>query len=1018
MQSRFKAVRLAMLASLAASGMAAAQQPPATSPTPNDQTSPAGSPPSPEQGSNPAASSPQPDAVTPAGVAGGTSGGERKKGEEEILVTGSRLRRKDLTTAAPVTVISREQITSSGIASIGDFLQQMPEQGGALNTNVNNGGDGQTQISLRNLGSQRTLVLVDGKRWVAGGSGAGTAVDLNSIPTAAIERVEVLKDGASAVYGSDAIGGVVNIITRRRINATEINAYGGVSPHGDGQQYDLNVSSGVTGDKGSFMFSAGYFDQKSMLAGNRAWATTALSYDYPTGTVSPGGSGTIPQGRVQVDPSTCPTQLCKDLAAAFGPGKRYFMPALPGDAAAGLKVVDGFRAYRAAGAQNDLYNYQSINYLITPSQRISLFSNGDYHIADFARAYFQGSFVNRQAANQLAPEPLVTQNFGVTVDKANQYNPFGVDLPNVRRRLVEYSGRTQGFDLDTVRAVGGIDGTLPDVFGPLQGAFWDLSFNYGRTSGVTTTFGSLNTLQTQAGLGPSFNGQCGTKDTAPLPNCTPVNLFGGAGTITPDQITALGGYKGINQGFTQLVAIQANTSAELFKLASERSVGLAAGYEYRQQYGGVTPNAIAQAGNDSDYNGKPTVGSFHVNEAYAELVVPLLSGVPLASDLELQAAGRVFNYSTFGSDTTYKLGGRWRPIRDVTFRGTYSTAFRAPDVADLFGGAGPSAEPARDPCAGGLPGSKAFIAPGTPLFAQCGAGVANNGDDSTQINSTVGGNAKLKPETAKIGTVGVVFEPTALRGLSATFDYYTVSLTQALGFVTTPVRLAGCYPAATGSAATPNSDYCASILRTGGVISNVLDLEQNVGGTLTQGIDFAVRYTFAPTDFGRFGVIFDSTYLLKYDQTLASGQVIKAAGNYDLGSGSAVSNLTPHVKFNVGVNYGLAGFNAGVRGRYIGGYNECADATGGSLGAGLCSDNNLDDNGNPFPHHRVTPNMTMDLIASYLLKGPFGNTTLSAGVRNLIDTNPPRVYNAFLSYTDPGYDLVGRFVYGRIAHQF
>src|SRR5438309_2629125 len=223
MQRKYKVLRLVALAFVATSGAAMAQA--TTTSAPPDQTTPA-----------PAAATATEQTATTAA---------RRAGEEEIVVTGSRVRRKDLTTPAPVTVISREQITASGIASIGDFLQQMPEQAGALNTNVNNGGDGETQISLRNLGAQRTLVLVDGKRWVNGGTNAGLAPDLNSIPSAAIERVEVLKDGASAVFGSDAIAGVVNIITRRRVNGTELSAYAGTSSHGDGTQYDINVSTGA-----------------------------------------------------------------------------------------------------------------------------------------------------------------------------------------------------------------------------------------------------------------------------------------------------------------------------------------------------------------------------------------------------------------------------------------------------------------------------------------------------------------------------------------------------------------------------------------------------------------------------------------------------------------------------------------------------------------------------------------------------------------------------------------------------
>src|SRR5438067_3182622 len=433
MQLRYKALRLAFVASVAISGVAAAQT---TPPADNQSQTPSQNPPGPvnPQDQSTVASPPAGSAES-TGVAGGVSGG-RKKAEEEIVVTGSRVRRKDLTTPAPVTVINKEQITSSGIASIGDFLQQMPEQGGALNTNVNNGGDGETAISLRNLGASRTLVLVDGKRWVNGGSGAGSFVDLNSIPTAAIERVEVLKDGASAVYGSDAIGGVVNIITRRRVNGVELSAYGATSQHGDAQQYDLSVTGGAASDKGSFMFTAGYFDQKPMFAAKRDWAATALLYDFsvPAGDpaqVTTSGSGTIPSGRVRVNINACGgNALCDALKTTFGAALKcpatgncfkYFVPDTKSSACSGAVAVganlqacrvtvgsESWRPYVGAGASNDLYNFQAVNYLITPSTRISLFTNGDYHIADFARAYFQGSFVNRQSQTVLAPEPLIT----------------------------------------------------------------------------------------------------------------------------------------------------------------------------------------------------------------------------------------------------------------------------------------------------------------------------------------------------------------------------------------------------------------------------------------------------------------------------------------------------------------------------------------------------------------------------------------------------------------------------------
>ncbi len=1068
MHLEFKVSRLVVLASVALAGAAMAQTPPADqsqTQSPAQSQNPPG-PVNPQDQSTVA--SPQTGTAEQTGVAGGTSGG-RNKAEEEIVVTGSRVRRKDLTTPAPVTVINREQITSSGIASIGDFLQQMPEQGGALNTNVNNGGDGQTAISLRNLGAQRTLVLVDGKRWVNGGSGAGSFVDLNSIPSAAIERVEVLKDGASAVYGSDAIAGVVNIITRRRMNGVEFSAYGGTSPHGDAQQYDLSVTGGAASDKGSFMFSAGYFDQKAMFAGNRDWSTSALTYDYSVPASDPNqvtksGSPTIPMGRAQVNINVCNgNPLCNQLASTFGAGlkcpatgncNKTFIPDTTSPACAGPIAVGtdftkcqvgGWRPMVGVGLNpqngptNDLYNFQAVNYLITPSQRIQLFSNGDFNISNSARAYFQGSFVNRQSQTVLAPEPLSTSAFGVRLPLDNVYNPFGATCPlcaggttgqtvSAGRRLVDAGGRSSGFDLDTIRAVAGIDGTLPEEFGPLQGVFWDVSFNYGRTWGTTTYNGSVNTGTTANALGAthpdptsSTGFGCGTAALS-VAGCTPANLFGPSGTVTPAMLSSMGIYTGVNSGWTQMTALQANLSSELFKLASERPIGIAAGYEYRNSYGGFIPDPVGAAGLSFDFNSLPTKGSYHVNEGYAELNIPLVSNMPFAEDVEIQGAARVFSYSTFGSDWTYKLGARWRPIRDVTVRGTYGTGFRAPGVSDLYGGQAPSAEPAADPCAN--------VSASSPVGQRCNTQgarqgapsvpIAGNGDPSQQINSTIGGNPILQPEKANIGTVGLVFEPTMLRGFSATLDYYNIKVTQNLGNITTPVILQGCYSGG-------NDAYCALISRdpVSGQITNVSDLTTNVGSVQTSGLDFAIRYS-VPTDIGRFGFLFDSTYLIYYRQTLASGDVISAAGNYDLGSGSAIGSLTPKVKFNVGVNYSIAGFGAGVRARYIGAFNECAGADGASDSAGLCSLRSppVDANGDPVPGgtpyaaHRVPAYVTFDLLLSYMYRNPFGNTTLAVGVRNVFDKNPPAVYNETFIYTDPGYDLVGRFVYGRVSHAF
>jgi outer membrane receptor protein involved in Fe transport len=958
-----------------------------------------------------------PDAAAAPGVAGGPTA-TRKSATEEIVVTGSRVRRKDLSTPAPVTVISRAQIQNSAVASVGDFLQMLPEQGNATNTQVNNGGNGTTAISLRSIGPQRTLVLVDGKRFVYSGGGADNTVDLNSIPNAAVERVEVLKDGASAVYGSDAIAGVVNIITRRKMNGTEANAYVGSSQRGDGQVYDLSVTTGASGEKGGFVFGAGYFDQHSFLAGNRDWAKFAINYDFtnPNQPEPHGGSSAIPQGRATVNPAKCNTSVCQDLLKAFGAGAKTFIYD-PGSAGA----IDGFRVYKGS---TDAYNYQAVNYLVTPSQRISLFTNGEYRINENARAYVQGSFVNRQSSNLLAPEPLFTQILGIAMSKDNYYNPFGnnylgnattggLDVGNVRKRLVSASGRSSSADIDTFRAVGGIDGTLPEVAGPLQGFFYDVSFNYGRSSGTTITNGSVNGLAVAQAIGPSFKDPvtgaigCGTAAN-PIPGCVPANLFGTANP-TPDQLPSLGAESLVNHGWNQQAVAQANLSGELFRIASDRPVGLGLGYEFRREYGGFTPDAVALATFkdpngvirfvDSDYGSAATKGSFNVNEGYGELDVPLISGLPGVDDLEAQAALRVFNYSTFGTDATYKFGGRYRPIRDVTFRATYSTAFRAPSVPELYAGRAPSAEPASDPCG--------TVDPNSPLGKQCGA-AANNHDDSTQINSNVGGFSGLQPEKATSFTAGVVLEPQIIPRLTLTADYYHINVTNTItGGTLTGVWINNCYPGASG---TPDQAACKKIHRNpiSQQIDFVDDFNTNLGSLTTDGIDLAGRYSY-PTDFGRFGALIDMNILLKFDQFIL--QNISGASNFDLG-------VNPRIKFNAGVNYSLAGFSAGILGHYIGGFTECGASDGSSAGGG-CYQKNVDPATNLPYARQVKQTMTFDVFAAYILHNPLGNTTLSAGVRNALDTNPPRIYTSFLSYADPSaYDFVGRYFYGRISHAF
>jgi len=908
----------------------------------------------------------------------------KKSAEEEIVVTGSRIRRKDLTTPAPVTVISREQVVASGKVSIGDFLQSLPEQGNAINTAVNNGAD--------------------------------SSADLNSIPTGAIDHIEILKDGASAIYGSDAIAGVVNIIMRKRYNGTEATGFGSTTTRGDGNTYDLNLTTGTSSDRGSIVFSGGFFKNQSIMAGDRAFSATPIGFDSVSGKVITQGSGTIPQGRFIISPKAAgkaipltgdPTQdariaLYNQLVLA-NPKATAFIHCVPGDAGCiGASGTDaGWRVYAGSKLATDTppgdgYNFQPRNYLLTPQQRISLYTSGEARLASNVRGYFDASYVNRQSEQQLAPEPLLTDqegDSGIIASAQSIYNPFGTDVTTVRRRLLEFGNRVFNQDIDTFRIVGGVDGTVPE----LNSWFWDVSLNYGRTESSGLKNGNIRTPKLQDAIGPSFLdssgvAHCGTPGKV-IAGCVPLDLFHGAGSITQDQVVGLT-YSGTQRGYNQMTSVQLNTNGELFRLMSDRPVGIGFGYEYRNLLGADIPDPITVAGETSGNKSLITRGGYHVNEGYGELVVPILSNRPGVEQLEASAALRVFNYSTFGTDYTYKFGGRWQMVRDFTLRGTYSTAFRAPSISDLFLGQQDNFASVTDPCA--KPASAG-------IAARCGS-AAGNGDDQTQLRSKVGGNPKLQPETAKAFTLGVVIEPRMVRNLSVTVDYYNFVIDQAIGQIGEDVILSNCY--------TGDGKYCDLIQRrSNGTIDRIFNLQANVGSDKTDGIDIAARYSL-PSEYGRFGFIFDGTWLHKFNRTLANGDVIHARGTYDLGQGNAFGGVFPAWKFNVGTSWALGGFGAGVNSRFVGKFKECGDDSGVMNGSGLCYKDHIGE-------RTVHPYVAFDAFLSYGFRNPVGRTAIAAGLLNVFDRQPPVIYNNGFSFSDPSsYDYAGRRLYARLTQTF
>ncbi len=918
---------------------------------------------------------------------------------EEMVVTGTRIPKLEVGAAAPVTTVNRAQIQASGRASVGEILQTLPEQTGGINTQVNNGGDGSTRINLRGMGTARTLVLLNGRRMVAGGTGADSTVDLNTIPAAAISRIEILKDGASAIYGSDAVTGVVNIITRQDYNGTELGAFTGLSQRGDGLVYDLSFTTGRVTDRGSLLFSGGYTGQRPVMAGARSFSkydTGASSggYDWPSGQLTAVGSGTTPAGRLGV-PGDEPGNAEWQALRAKYPKARTFTRDESGE-------YRPFVGPAVTDAGGDTYNYQPENYLVTPQNRLSLFSTGTLRLFGTAQGYYEAIYTHRESDQMLAPEPLVGEAEGLTLSKDNVYNRFGVDFFAFRRRLVEFGNRRFAQDVDTFRLVTGVRGEFMPTW------HWDLFVNYGRTQGVSTKEGLLQRSKLANAVGPSFiddegNAVCGTRD-APIADCVPINLMGGPGSITTgmrDYLT----YKGTARGFNQQIVAGASTAAELVRIGNAASpLGVAAGFEHRRESGSFVPDPLTAQGDTTGNKGQETSGGYQVNEGFVELNLPLLGrfgNFAGAGNLfELSAAGRFVNYNTFGNNFSYKLGARVSPVQDFTLRATYSTAFRAPTISELYAGLSDDFPNAADPCAG-------RVNDGGPLDHACDEqGVPDDlaDDQGGQVRTRVGGNTALKPETARSFTIGAAFQPRFAKDFELTVDYYNLDVRNTITSVGAPVILASCYPAQGGA-----PSYCDRIHRgKDGHIRSIDDPVSNVGGDAMGGIDLQVDYS-PQTPIGRLGFTANINWLAFYTTTFGDGRVVNGRGVYDL-SPTGTGGIYPAFKGNFGINYARNGLSGGLNIRWLGSFTECEN--------NACA---VTDPDAPAPRsRRVAPYAAADLNLGYRHSYENGSaTTFALGVNNVLDTPPVYVANGFSAASDTSaYDYMGRYFYIRLAHEF
>jgi iron complex outermembrane receptor protein len=780
---------------------------------------------------------------------------------QRVEVTGSRIRQVDLETAQPIQVVTQEQIQKTGLVTVGDIINNLASattpdfsKGGSLVSNAENGGQ---YPNLRNLGANRLLVLVDGKRW---SQSVGGYTDVSTIPSAFIDRIEVLKDGASAIYGSDAIAGVVNIILKKSMEGGQLSVYEGANQHkGDGKSKDFSLSYGAGTDAASLMFGISHTEQGAVWAKDR----DITAYSYGPNHIS-SGLGTGPWGRIrQVNPAT-------GGATGFN---RYLNHTGSYDGVGTGDPSNLQSSYHTfTGAAADTFNSASQMQFSMPTKLDNIFTKGSVQLPYGMQFSTTAMFAQRTSDSQVAGYPLnsMTQaNYPVYIAANNYYNPYpGQDL-FFYRRTIEVP-RTVDNENRTVH----IDASLTGDFKLVGRTWnWDVDYNHSSVSGDITSHGNLNLLNLKKALGPSFmnaSGQvvCGTPGHLD-PTCVPFNILGGPSASNPaalDYVMSTGQH---GYGSTVNSATANITTDSLFALPAG-NVGFAAGLEHREVRGYDTPGQFEQSGYSTDLAANSTIGRYNVKEAYAELSVPVLKNLPGVESLNFDVATRYSDYSNFGSTHNSKVSVEWRPIKDLLVRGNWGQGFRAPALGDVFGGGSQSFDTYLDPCDShfGQAGVDAGVA-SRCAAAGVPAGFRQLNQNGVAITGTGGvqgaypfengaGNRYLQPETSVTDTLGFVYSPSFLPGFSGSLDLYRVKIDNRITGVSATYVANQCYVQGVPS-------FCSSIVRNAaGEITNLAHGNANLGSLKTDGADLSLAYRFPMTPYGRFGLRSVTTYTRQF----------------------------------------------------------------------------------------------------------------------------------------------------------
>ena len=673
---------------------------------------------------------------------------------EEVIVTGSRIARDPLSTTGPITILDSAAIKSSGVGTIDELLNQLPSMGTTgINANDNNGGMGLSFIDLRNLGSARTLVLVNGRRFVSSSSGVGSAVDMNNIPVDMIERVEVLTDGASAVYGSDAVAGVVNVVLKKAVDGVQLSVRGGATEHGGGENGDISLTFGGEGERGSFIANINHSQRDEITYKDRDWASLYSSI--------------TPNGNIYTD---------------YG----------------SFTVNQDGTAVTGGATPHEIGQYM---WLSGAMERSSATVNGNFSLTDSTELYGEASFTTKTSNQQLAAQPMYGAN-GLNMTTAHlpaeiqeqlmdawdqaeqayqidmkayeaalaewqaQGSPKGLEPTEPKQdhgtawndpdssidvRLRPIGGGTRDYEqtTDTYRVVLGARGDFANGWG------WDTFYSYGRNEGENVISNSYNKKRVAEVL----------DGDSPIEN---PQWFGGIGADVLDYIS----YDDREDNLYELTNIGASLTGDIEAIQFQGgALGFAGGVEYREESGEFNPSVETQSGDTFGNQQDATGGEYTATEIFAEFNLPILAGVKYAEELTADVAVRYSDFNTFGGESTGKIGLVYAPVENVRFRTSYSTSFRAPGIYELFSGSAQSYEYLEDPC---------YVDPENPDAAAAKYCADTISVFDGQVPSNIGGNSELTPEEATTLTAGVVWTPNFANDLSITLDYFDIEVDNAI----------------------------------------------------------------------------------------------------------------------------------------------------------------------------------------------------------------------------------------------